>query len=368
MTKELFVEVFNHFLKFMNASKSNSALLVMDNHRSHLLVALVNAARDHGVTILTFSPNCSHRLQPLDVSVYGPFKSCYNSACQSWMLSNPGCPLTTYNLASLSASSFYRAFTPSNIAAGFKKTGIYPFDDHIFSDDMFLPSLVSDQAVPQQEVDEPNDANLPAPITHDTDDVAGTSGTDVTPETVRPYPKVVPREKYINRKRMKSAIITDSPVISKEKSINRPVGRKAKSAKRMLISTSSSESEAESYCTSSSDVESSSDFSDLSADDQSTLCEPKQGNFVLVVYKGKRKVHFVGEVIEEKDEEGDIEVKFLRKHTKVPNGFVEPDVEDIHSVSVGSVVLILPQPSTSGSTRRATAIKKFATDFSSYEM
>ena len=54
---------------------------------------------------------------------------------------------------------------------------------------------------------------------------------------------------------MKSAIITDSPVISKEKSINRPVGRKAKSVKKMLISTSSSESETESYCTSSSDVE-----------------------------------------------------------------------------------------------------------------
>ena len=167
---------------------------------------------------------------------------------------------------------------------------------------------------------------------------------------------------------MKSAIITDSPVISKEKSINKPVSRKAKSAKKMLINTSSSESETESYCTSSSDVESSSDFSDLSADDQSMLCEPKQGNFVLVVYKGKRKVHFVGEVIKEKDQEGDIEVKFLRKHTKVPNGFVEPDVEDIHSVPVGSVVLILPQPSTSGSTRRATAIKKFATVFSSYEM
>ena len=96
------------------------------------------------------------------------------------MLSNHGCPLTIYNLALLSASAFYHAITPSNIAAGFKKTGIYPFDDHIFLDDMFLPRLVSDQAVPQQDVDEPTDANLPAPITHDTDDVAGTSGTDVT--------------------------------------------------------------------------------------------------------------------------------------------------------------------------------------------
>ena len=220
MTKELFIEVFNQFLKFMNASKSNPALLEMDNHKRYLLAALDNGARDPGVTVVTFPPHCSHRLQPLDVSVYGPLKSCSNSACQSWMLSNPGCSLTIYNRASLSASAFCRAFTPPNIAAGFKKTRIYSFDDHIFSDDMLLSSLVSDQAVPQKEVDEPTDANLPAPIPHDTDDVAGTSGTDVTPETVRPYPKVVPRAKNISRNRTNLVIISDSPVISKEKNIN----------------------------------------------------------------------------------------------------------------------------------------------------
>ena len=63
------------------------------------------------------------------------------------------------------------------------------------------------------------------------------------------------------------------------------------------------------------------------------------------------------EVAKEENEEADVEVRFLRKHTKVPNDFVEPDVEDIHSVPVRCVVLILPQPSTSGSTKRATAIK-----------
>ena len=162
---------------------------------------------------------------------------------------------------------------------------------------------------------------------------------------------------------MKSAIITDSPVISKEKSINRPICGKAKSAKKKLISASSSESETESYCTSSSGVESFSDFSDLSANNQSTFCEPKQGNFVLVVYRGK-KVQFVREVVKEKNEEGDIEVKFLRKHTKAPNGFDKPDVEDILSVLVGSLVLILAQPSKSGSTRRETAIKNLPSIFS----
>ena len=79
-------------------------------------------------------------------------------------------------------------------------------------------------------------------------------------------------------------------------------------------------------------------------------------------------MHVVGEVVKKENEEGDVEVKFLRKHTKVPNGFVKPDEENIHSVPIRSVVLILLQPSTSGSTRRATAITKFATDFSCYEI
>ena len=60
MTKELFVEVFNHFLTPMEACKSNPALLVIDNHKSHLAVGLVNSACDHDVTIVTFLPHCSH--------------------------------------------------------------------------------------------------------------------------------------------------------------------------------------------------------------------------------------------------------------------------------------------------------------------
>ena len=170
-----------------------------------------------------------------------------------------------------------------------------------------MPSLISDQAIPQQEVDEPAKANLPAPVIQDTYDVGGTSGTNVTPKTVRPYPKFVSRAKNINRKRMKSAIITVSPVISKEKRVNSPMCGKTKIAKK-LISISSLESKTESYCTSSLDVESFSNFSHLSPDDQSTLCEPNQGEFVLIVFKGKRKEHIVGEVVKEEDEERVLQV------------------------------------------------------------
>ena len=62
MTKELFVEVFNHSLKLMNDFKSNPALLVMDNYKSHLWIAQVDAADDHGVAIVKFPLHCSHLL------------------------------------------------------------------------------------------------------------------------------------------------------------------------------------------------------------------------------------------------------------------------------------------------------------------
>ena len=50
--------------------------------------------------------------------------------------------------------------------------------------------------------------------------------------------------------------------------------------------------------------------------------------------KEKERCIFGGEVVKEEDKEGDLEVKFLRKHTKVPNDFVKPDVKGIESVPV----------------------------------
>ena len=43
-----------------------------------------------------------------------------------------------------------KAMTQTNIIVGFKKTGIFPLNEHIFDECDFLPSLVTDQ---------PNDAS-----------------------------------------------------------------------------------------------------------------------------------------------------------------------------------------------------------------
>ena len=90
MNGELFPEVLKHLIKHMNISKTNPALLVMDNRESHLGIETIDLAKQNGLIILTFPPHCSHKLQPLDVSIYGPCKRYYNSACNDWMLSHSG--------------------------------------------------------------------------------------------------------------------------------------------------------------------------------------------------------------------------------------------------------------------------------------
>ena len=94
----------------------------MDNHESQVTLETIDVARENGLVILSFPPHCSHRMQPLDVSIYGAFKRYYNAACTDWMLSNPGRALTIYDIAALSGQAYYRAFIPANITAGFSKT------------------------------------------------------------------------------------------------------------------------------------------------------------------------------------------------------------------------------------------------------
>ena len=90
MNTELFAKSIQHFIKYMRCSVKNPALLVMDNHESHLSLNVYDIAKENGLIILTFPPHCSHKLQHLDISVYGPLKGYYNRAASEWMISNPG--------------------------------------------------------------------------------------------------------------------------------------------------------------------------------------------------------------------------------------------------------------------------------------
>lgn len=62
-------------------SKNEPVLLLLDNHSSHISLSIFDYCKEHGIILLTIPPHTSHKLQPLDVSFYGPLKSAFNKQC-----------------------------------------------------------------------------------------------------------------------------------------------------------------------------------------------------------------------------------------------------------------------------------------------
>ena len=78
--------------------KESPVLLLSDNHQSHLSIKLITLCIENGIVLLSFPPHCSHKLQPLDRSVFWPFKKCLANAQASWMKSSPWKVMSIYDL------------------------------------------------------------------------------------------------------------------------------------------------------------------------------------------------------------------------------------------------------------------------------
>lgn len=144
---DLFLKFLDHFIHHVKPTKEEKVMLLLDNHETHLSLDAVERASDAGIVMVTFPPHTSHRLQPLDVSVYSPLKGYYNEAVDNWLLNNPGKTMDIYNVAEVLGEIYSRAFSTANIISGFKKPGIFPLNRHAFSDDDFLGSYVTDRVV-----------------------------------------------------------------------------------------------------------------------------------------------------------------------------------------------------------------------------
>src|SRR5215469_10373698 len=109
MTEVEFRVFMVHFVKHVRPSKDNRVLLLLDNHESHLTASTISYAKESGIILLSFPPHCSHKLQPLDRTVYGPLKKYVSAAQESWLRSNPGKIMTIYDTPSVVREALPRA-------------------------------------------------------------------------------------------------------------------------------------------------------------------------------------------------------------------------------------------------------------------
>ncbi len=66
MQADEFLQFLQHFANHTKPSLESKVLLLQDNHVSHLSVQAMDLCRERGIILLTFPPQCTHKLCPLD--------------------------------------------------------------------------------------------------------------------------------------------------------------------------------------------------------------------------------------------------------------------------------------------------------------
>ena len=102
-----------HLVRNTRCSKDTPCLLLLDNHESHLSIGALNFASTNGIVMLSFPPHCTHKLQLLDRSLYGPLKKYINTAIDEWLLNHPGQTFTIYDIPGVIAEAWPLVATPN---------------------------------------------------------------------------------------------------------------------------------------------------------------------------------------------------------------------------------------------------------------
>lgn len=379
MNKVIFLEWLQHFTKHVKCTPERPVLLLMDNHCSHIAISVIDFAKQSGIVLLTFPPHCSHKLQPLDRTVYFPLKKFYSDSCARWMLNNPGKTISIHEIGGLLGEAFPKAFNPTNIISGFRVSGVFPFNPDVFSEDEFLPSSVTDRPIehtePAESSDMPTTVQTPIPVRlPPVNSGASTSHCIVTkkmtPQELRPFAKAQPRKATQNRKRVKSMVLTDTPVkdqLEQEQSAKATKIKRPKKIQMPESSDSESDEAADDALAKQLEEEDSSSDDMLFADEAVEEVSEKiaADAYVLVKFPLKRSTsYFVGVVLE--TDGITCSVSFLKTIRGAAVSFVKSEPEDISEVDMRDVLIVLPPPNSTGGTNRLAKKMCFPVDLSKY--
>lgn len=145
---DIFIQWLKHFVAHAKPTPEKPAILLLDGHASHKTLDAVEFCRSNNIALLSFPPHTTHKLQPLDLSFFGPLKTFYNSACDNWMAVHPGKRIGFYDIAGLFKTAYLRSATMEKAVNGFAAGGIFPLNGNKFSDEDFAPSLLTEESQP----------------------------------------------------------------------------------------------------------------------------------------------------------------------------------------------------------------------------
>ncbi|XP_065673859.1 uncharacterized protein LOC136090813 [Hydra vulgaris] len=143
---ELFEKWIYHFITYVKPSKDHPILLILHGHATHTknLNAILKASKS-GVIMLSLPPHTTHRMQPLDISVFKPLQTYFEQEVKKWLRLNPGRGITKFQVCNLMGLAFPKVASMCNAISGFGTPGIWPFNRDAFGDHEFAAFAIRDE-------------------------------------------------------------------------------------------------------------------------------------------------------------------------------------------------------------------------------
>ncbi|CAH2101982.1 unnamed protein product [Euphydryas editha] len=167
INESIFIDYLRHFISFVKPTKEDPVLLILDNHESHISLGAYELFREHGLHVLSLPPHVSHKMQPLDLTIFSSLKMAYNKECELYMVNNPGKRISQYEVGELFTKAFNKTANISKAISGFRAAGIYPIDPDRFKDS-FECSLYDQTDISQTQTSGISEAttaqNLAGPV------------------------------------------------------------------------------------------------------------------------------------------------------------------------------------------------------------
>ncbi|EME39024.1 hypothetical protein DOTSEDRAFT_39204 [Dothistroma septosporum NZE10] len=102
-------------------------VLICDGFGTHETLEVLEFCFENNITLCRLPSHTSHKLQPCDISVFGPLKAAYRDQVERLERGGVG-TIGKEHFTYLYSPARERAFTSRNIRSGWAKAGLFPFD------------------------------------------------------------------------------------------------------------------------------------------------------------------------------------------------------------------------------------------------
>ncbi|KAF3856780.1 hypothetical protein F7725_017503 [Dissostichus mawsoni] len=155
----------NRFLQSLPKDDPRPHLLLVDGHTSHVYnIDFLNMMRENNVTAFSLPPHTTHYLQPADRALFKSLKHYWRLEGRRITRESGGKRLDRALFMPLFSKAWMKAATPLNGQAGFRGSGIYPFNPAKINENLFMPSQTSERCFQETPV-APDEMLFPAPAT-----------------------------------------------------------------------------------------------------------------------------------------------------------------------------------------------------------